>query len=172
MLKTALLLFFCSVQFVWAQHEPKSWIVGAQLNTPFANPAKIGGTLQVNHAHNCFTTFINEISIFPVENKTAVEVASSVNLILNNFKRQHFILTGGIGLSVTSLSLTDKQLEDAFFSISNNANENHLSVLIKLKGLYQFKPYWNFVTAVNLKTLGQEFINLSVGLNYEFPVRR
>lgn len=172
MLKTFLLLFLCSLQLVYGQHEPKSWIAGLQINSPFANPKEIGVNLQVNHAYNCYTTFINEISIFPYQNQTAIEVASSANLILNNFKQQHFILTGGLGLSVTSLTLTDKQLEDAFFSISNNSNKNHLSVLIKLKGLYQFKPYWNFVTSLNLKTLGSDFVNLSMGLNYEFPYRR
>jgi len=172
MKKAFIVFFFCCFTAAWSQHEPKAWAVGLQLNSSFANPEKVGGNIQLNFAHNCYTTFVNEISVFPFEDQTALEVASSVNLIINNFKRQNFILTGGVGLAVTSVTLTDRQLKDAFFSISNSTNKNHVGVLVKLKGLYQFKPYWNFVTSVNLKTLGQEFINISMGINYEFPYRR
>jgi len=108
-----------------------------------------------------------------VSNSTLpLSLQSSINLILNNFKRQHFILTGGIGLALTSITLTDKQVRDSFLSLSGSSNENHLGAIVKIKGLYQFKPNWNFVTSVNLKTLGSEFINFSAGLNYEFPLRR
>ncbi len=167
-----LIFFFLTIQLLWAQHEPKAWIIGLQANTSFASPEKLGGNFQLNYAHNCYTTVINEVSVFPYENQTALEVASSVNLIINNFKRQNFILTGGIGLSVTSVELTDKELKNAFLALSSNTNQNHLGVLFKIKGLYQFKPYWNFVTSLNLKTLGSDFVNISMGINYEFPYRR
>lgn len=171
MLRYILILFLCINNFLWAQHEPRAWIIGGQINAPFNSIEQIGGNFQVNYAGNCYTTIINEISVFPYEGQTAFEVASSVNLILNNFKKQHFMLTGGIGLALTSVTLTDKQVKDSFLAISGATNENHLGALIKLKGLYQFKPYWNFVTSVNLKTLGSEFVNFSMGLNYEFPYR-
>jgi len=171
MIKNVFILFLFISNLLYAQHEPKAWIIGLQVNTPFNSPEQIGGNFQINYAGNCYTTIINEISVFPYEGQTAFEVASSVNLILNNFKRQNFMLTGGIGLALTSVTLTDEQVKDSFLAISGATNKNHLGALIKFKGLYQFKPYWNFVTSVNLKTLGTEFVNFSMGLNYEFPYR-
>jgi len=172
MIKNVFLIVLFTVNSLWSQHEPKALILGVQLNSSFGYPEKVGGNIQLNYAPNCYTTVVNEISIFPYENQTAFEIATSINLILNNFKRQHFILTGGIGLALTSITLTDKQVRDSFLSLSGSSNENHLGAIVKIKGLYQFKPNWNFVTSVNLKTLGSEFINFSAGLNYEFPLRR
>lgn len=166
------LFIIATTNIIWAQHEPKAWVIGFNTNAPFTNPEKIGGNFQVNFAYNCYTTFINEISVFPHNNKTAVEISSSVNSILNNFKQQRFILTGGIGLSYTSVSLTDQEIKDSFLSISGETNQNHISALFKIRGLYQFKPNWNFVTSINVKTLASDFINFSAGVNYEFPYRR
>ena len=171
MIKGVFLFFALISNTFWGQHEPKAWVIGLNTNTTFSAPDQVGGNFQVNYAHNCYTTFVNEISVFPYKDQTAFEVASTANLILNNFKRQHFILTGGIGLSLTSVSLTNNEIKDSFLAISGEGNENHLGVLVKIRGLYQFKPYWNFVTSINLKTLGTEFVNFSVGLNYEFPYR-
>jgi len=156
MIKNVFLIVLFTVNSLWSQHEPKALILGVQLNSSFESPEKVGGNIQLNYAPNCYTTVVND----------------SINLILNNFKRQHFILTGGIGLALTSITLTDKQVRDSFLSLSGSSNENHLGAIVKIKGLYQFKPNWNFVTSVNLKTLGSEFINFSAGLNYEFPLRR
>lgn len=166
------LFFLLVTNFVYAQHEPKAWIVGLNTNTTFSNLSNLGGSLQVNYAYNCYTTYVNEISVFTFNNQTAYEVASSVNLILNNFKASQFILTGGIGLTVTHVTLSASDLEDSFLNISTDTNETHLGVLGKIRGLYQFKPGWNWVNEINLKTLGSNFINFSTGFNYEFPYRR
>jgi|GEM_PF-3492424 len=171
MIKGAFLFFILISNTLWSQHDPKAWVIGLNTNAPFSSPEQIGGNFQINYAHNCYTTFVNEISIIPYQEQTTFEIASSANLILNNFKRQHFILTGGIGLALTSVTLTKKEVRDSFLSISGETNQYHLGAFVKIRGLYQFKPYWNFVTSVNLKTLGSKFVNFSVGLNYEFPYR-
>lgn len=170
MLKFLFFLIVTSTAF--AQHEPKAWIIGLNANTTFSNLNNAGGSFQVNYAYNCYTTYVNEVSVFTFNNQTAFELASSVNLILNNFKRNQFILTGGIGLTVTHVSLNNNELEDSFLNISTDTNETHLGVLGKIRGLYQFKPGWNWVNEINIKTLGSNFINFSTGLNYEFPYRR
>ncbi len=171
-LRIFVMIFVVITSKIYAQHEPKAWIIGINANTLLSNPQKIGGNFQISYAHNCYTTFINEVSIFPFENKTAFEVSSSVNSILNNFKKQRIILTGGVGLSLTSVTLTKEELKNRFLAISGDSNKNHLSVLVKLRALFEIKPNWNFVTSINLKTLGSDFINFSTGINYEFPYRR
>lgn len=159
-------LYFC-FSFAKAQHNPKSWVIGLHTLAAIENPSKVGGTAQFNYAQNCFTTFVNELSVFPVANETALEVSSSVNSIINNFKRNNFILTGGLGVTYTRVNLTKENLNDSFFAISSTDNQNHLSILLKIQGLYAFKPRWNFITSLNLKTLGSAFINVSLGVNYE-----
>lgn len=161
-----LLLLLC-FNFTKAQHNPKSWVIGVHTLTSIENPSKVGGTVQFNYAQNCFTTFVNELSVFPIANETALELSSSVNSIINNFKRNNFILTGGLGITYTSVNLTSEALNDSFFAISSADNQNHLSILLKIQGLYAFKPRWNFITSLNVKTLGSSFINVSLGINYE-----
>jgi len=156
----------------WAQHEPKAWVIGLNGNTTFSNIENVGGNFQINYAYNCYTTIVNEISVFSYNNQTAFEAASSVNLIINNFKKQQFIVTGGFGISITNVTLSDNEIKDSFLTFSGEENNIHLGVLAKIRGLYQIKPNWNWVTAINLKTLGSDFINFSTGFNYEFPYRR
>lgn len=161
-----LLLLLC-LNFAKAQHNPKSWVIGLSTLTSIENPSKIGGTVQFNYAQNCFTTFANELSVFPIADQTALELTSSVNSIINNFKKNNFILTGGLGVSYTMVALTKEGLQESLFAISSTDNQNHLSILLKIQGLYAFRPRWNFITSLNFKTLGSSFINVSLGINYE-----
>lgn len=165
------LFFFVYINNLVAQHEPKAWVIGGNISTFTTDAVRLGGNIQINYAYNCYTTWVNEIHAFQFENQTGVSIGSSVNLILNNFKKQHFILTGGLGLAVNAIDLDNQKVEKSFFAISNSTNESHLSALIKLRGLLQFKPYWNWVTEANLNSLGKDFIYFSTGINYEFPYR-
>ncbi len=159
-------LLFCSVN-IMAQHNPKNFVIGGELTAPFSDIELGGGTIQLNYASNCYTTYVNELSVFNIGEDPFFQGASSVNLIINNFKRQNFFLIGGIGLSLTKTALTKKELDDAFFSFSEG--EFHLSALFKLRGMLQFNKWTFWTTEINVNTLGNDFITFSTGINYELP---
>lgn len=152
---------------IGAQHNPKNWVIGAQATSPFSGLDLAGATLQVNYASNCYTTFVNEFTAFNVFDTPYYQGASSVTLIINNFERQHFFLTGGLGLSLTKLNLQKEELDDAFFVFSQG--NYHLSTVFKIRGLLQFNKWFFWTSEINVNTLGDNFVTFSTGINYELP---
>ncbi len=163
-----LLLSLLSIETALAQHNPQNWVIGGLVAAPFKDLEFVGGTIQLNYATNCYTTFVNELSVMNVFGKeTYYQGASSVNLIINNFKRQRFILTGGVGLSLAKIELDKEALDNAFFNFSQG--DLHLSALFKVRGMLQLNSWTHWVTEFNVNTLGDYFVTFSTGINYELP---
>ncbi len=162
-----LIALLCYVNMV-GQHNPKNFVIGAELTAPFSDIEFGGATVQLNYASNCYTTFVNELSVYNLTgDQPFYQGASSVNLIINNFKRQNFFLVGGIGLSLTNGELGKEALDDAFFSFSQG--DYHLSAVFKLRGMLQFNKWTFWTTEINVNTLGDDFVTFSTGINYELP---
>lgn len=162
-------LLLCSYS-VLGQHNPRNWVIGGQAFIPFSEAELVGATLQLNYASNCYTTFVNEFSAYNVFDESFYQGTSSVTLVINNFKRQNFFLTGGLGLSLTNVNLNKKQLNDAFFVFSQG--DFHLSTVFKLRGLLQFNKWFFWTSEINVNTLGDNFVTFSTGINYELPQRK
>lgn len=168
-MKKNFFLFLVMLSFfsVLAQHNPQNWVIGGLATAPFKDLGLLGATVQLNYASNCYTTYVNELTVFNVLDETYYQGASSVNLIINNFKRQRLFLTGGVGLSLAKVDLDKEALDDAFFNFSQG--DLHLTALFKVRTLLQLNSWSFWTTEINVNTLGDNFVTFSTGINYEIP---
>ena len=168
-----LLVFFSFFFEINAQYNPGIFNYGIVAIKGANSVSEIGGGLRVEFAYNCYNTFMVEYNrLFSVasnnENSGYNEVVLGTSLILFNWNPT--TVTAGMGYVVNNDSDFKNKVDEANL-VFQTESLNH-GVQIKLRGLHKLSRSIHVFGEFNLKSLGADYHNFLIGLNYEFNARR
>ena len=161
-----LLLFVFPFSFLYAQYNPGAINYGGSVHKNIWSNS-YGAGARVEYAANCFTTFLGEVNLSNNDSNINGELVSSVNLILFNFHPT--TITAGMGFL---LNFDKNYIEnDSSFLVFENENAQ-FGALMKFRALHKVSRTVHIFAEMNLRSIGREYHNVSVGYNYNFGARK